>query len=73
VRAQPFGQAAAVGRLALEPGVRGRVLAFVEDRLQVRAVEVGVQLDAVVPTTQCGGQESTKSGCALKCAPGSTW
>src|SRR4051795_9606884 len=26
-----------------------------------------------VPTRQCGGHESTKSGASEKCAPGSTW
>src|SRR5699024_4269115 len=33
----------------------------------------GWKCSPAVPTTQCGGHESTKSGLSLKCEPGSMW
>ncbi len=43
----------------LEPGVRGRVLALVEHRLDARDVQVGVEVDARVPTRSAQASVST--------------
>ncbi len=72
--AQPVRQGARRRRGPLEAGVRGRVLALVEDRREgARRARLGWCSAPSVSATQCAGQESTKSGCSAKWSPGSTW
>ena len=73
VGAQPVGQRGAVRRTPLEAGVRRRVLALEEDRVEGLRVEVGVERLPVGADLAVHRPRVDEVGLADQCAPGSMW